>query len=101
MVKPMGLLDILNNFGSREPTPPATGDPGRISQVEALLADVRPMLEMDGGDISLVSVEDNGLVTVKLTGACTGCHAQSSTLYDVIQPKLLEALPWVTGVQAP
>ena len=99
ILKLMGLLDILNNFGASEPSQPATGDPGRISQVEALLADVRPMLEMDGGGITLVSVDDNGIVVVKLSGACMGCHAQSSTLYEVVEPKLTAALPWVTGVQ--
>ncbi|MFT4709042.1 MAG: Fe-S cluster biogenesis protein NfuA [Bacteroidia bacterium] len=95
----MGLLDILNNFGKQEPAAPATGDPGRISQVEAVLADVRPMLEMDGGGIALISVDDAGLVIVKLSGACMGCHAQTSTLDGLVEPKLLEALPWVSGVQ--
>jgi len=95
----MGLLDILNNFGAEEPSQPATGDPARIAQVEAILADIRPMLEMDGGGIALISVDDNGMIAVKLSGACMGCHAQSSTLYEVVQPKLIEALPWVTGVQ--
>jgi iron-sulfur cluster assembly protein len=95
----MGLLDILNSFGAEERSEPATGDSARISQIEAILADIRPMLEMDGGGIQLVSVDDQGAVVVKLSGACTGCHAQSSTLFEVVQPKLIEALPWISGVQ--
>ena len=95
----MGLLDILNSFGSEEPAEPAIGDPASIAQVEAILADIRPMLEMDGGGIRLVSIDDSGMVVVKLSGACMGCHAQSATLNGVVEPKLMEALPWVTGVQ--
>jgi Fe-S cluster biogenesis protein NfuA len=95
----MGLLDILNNFRADDPPEPATGAPAQIAQIEAILVGIRPMLEMDGGGISLVSVDDQGGVVVKLSGACLGCHAQSSTLYEVVQPKLLEALPWVTSVQ--
>jgi Fe-S cluster biogenesis protein NfuA len=95
----MGLLDILNNFMGEEPTEPATGDPARIREVEAILADLRPMLEMDGGNIHLISIGDSGEVLVKLSGACTSCSAQSSTLYDMVQPKLLNALPWIASVE--
>ncbi len=41
-------------------------------QVEAALNQIRPMLQRDGGDVELVDVDDNGLVKVRLKGACGG-----------------------------
>ena len=48
-------------------------------QVEDVLAKVRPMLQRDGGDVELVDVED-GVVKVRLTGACGGCPMATLTL---------------------
>ena len=42
-------------------------------RVEEALADVRPNLQRDGGDVELVEVTDEGIVKVRLTGACGGC----------------------------
>ncbi len=42
-------------------------------KVEEALAQVRPNLQRDGGDVELVEVTDDGLVRVRLTGACGGC----------------------------
>jgi len=42
-------------------------------RVEEVLGKVRPMLQRDGGDVVLVDVQDDGIVKVKLTGACSGC----------------------------
>jgi len=46
-------------------------------KVLAAIEDVRPSLQMDGGDIELVDVDEAGNVTVKLTGACHGCHVST------------------------
>ena len=50
------------------------------SNVEKALAEIRPFLQSDGGDISLVSIEDDRFVTVQLEGACVSCHVNQMTL---------------------
>jgi len=49
-------------------------------RVEAALQKVRPSLQADGGDVQLVDVDDEGLVKVKLMGACGGCPMSQMTL---------------------
>ena len=61
-------------------------------QVEDVLAKVRPMLQRDGGDVELVEVED-GVVKVKLTGACGGCPMATLTLKRGIEARLKEEIP--------
>jgi Fe-S cluster biogenesis protein NfuA len=66
-------------------------------QVEDVLAKVRPMLQRDGGDVELVDVED-GVVKVRLTGACGGCPMATLTLKRGIEAKLKEEIPEVKEV---
>ncbi len=96
----MGLLDILNNLTSDPEEPIPEGDPLRIAEVDEVLTEIRPMLESDGGGVHILKVGDDGQVLLRLFGACSGCHAQSSTLYELIQPRLMERLPWITGVHS-
>ena len=49
-------------------------------KVEQALTKIRPSLQADGGDIQLVDVSDDGVVKVKLTGACHGCPMAQMTL---------------------
>ena len=49
-------------------------------RVEKALTKVRPMLLADGGDVQLIEVSDDGIVKLKLTGACSGCPMSSMTL---------------------
>jgi Fe-S cluster biogenesis protein NfuA len=49
-------------------------------KVEAALNKIRPSLQADGGDVKLVSVDENGVVKVKLSGACGGCPMSQMTL---------------------
>ena len=49
-------------------------------KIEIALATIRPALQADGGDIELVSVEDDGTVKVRLKGACGGCPMSSMTM---------------------
>lgn len=65
--------------------------------VRELIDKVRPYLQNDGGDIEILSVED-GLVYVKMLGACDGCHLIDYTLRDGIETMLLENVPGVIGV---
>jgi len=95
----MGLLDILNNLGGAPEESPAEGDAVRIAEVEVVLDEVRPSLEMDGGGVQLVRIDDDGRVFLRMFGACSSCHAQGMTLHDGIEPRLAR-LAWFTGVES-
>ncbi len=70
-------------------------------QVEEALAQVRPNLQRDGGDVELVEVvEDAGLVKVRLTGACHGCPMAQMTLQMGIERYLKQQVPEVKSVEA-
>ncbi len=60
---------------------------------------VRPMLQADGGDVELVEVTGDGVVKLRLTGACGSCPMSTYTLKMGIEKKLLEEVPEVTSVQ--
>lgn len=66
-------------------------------QVEEVLGKIRPMLQRDGGDVELVEVDD-GVVKVRLTGACGGCPMATLTLKRGIEAKLKEEIPEVKEV---
>ena len=68
-------------------------------KVEAVLELIRPALQADGGDVELVSVDD-GVVSVKLTGACDGCPMAAMTLKMGIERVLVEKVPEVKEVVA-
>ncbi len=67
------------------------------AQVESLITKVRPYLQRDGGDIEIINVED-GIVYVKMVGACEGCVALDVTLKQGIETMLLENVPGVIAV---
>ena len=67
-------------------------------QVEEALKKVRPMLQRDGGDVELVSVDANGSVKVRLKGACGSCPMSTMTLKMGIEKLLKEQLPDVKEV---
>lgn len=66
-------------------------------QVMSLIEKVRPYLIRDGGDIEVVNVED-GIVYVRMLGACDGCIALDVTLRQGIETMLLENVPGVIAV---
>ena len=68
-------------------------------KVEAALAQIRPTLQADGGDVELVDVSD-GTVKVKLTGACGCCPMSTMTLQFGIEKLLKEQVPEVKEVIA-
>jgi Fe-S cluster biogenesis protein NfuA len=68
-------------------------------KVEAALAQVRPALLADGGDVQLIDVKD-GVVTLRLTGACGGCPLATMTLRGGIERVLKEQVPEVKEVMA-
>jgi Fe-S cluster biogenesis protein NfuA len=68
-------------------------------EVKKVLEKVRPMLQMDGGDVELVDVKD-GVVKVKLTGACHGCPMSQMTLQHGIERALKKEVPGVKKVES-
>ena len=69
----------------------------KVKQV--LDADVRPMLQRDGGDVELVEVTEEGVVRVRLTGACSGCPFSAMTLAVGVEQTLKERIPEVVRVE--
>ncbi|KUO53384.1 MAG: hypothetical protein APF76_09080 [Desulfitibacter sp. BRH_c19] len=67
-------------------------------KVIAALDKVRPFLQRDGGDVELVSVEDDGTVKVRLKGACGGCPMANQTLKNGIEKVLKEEVKEVKEV---
>lgn len=61
---------------------------------------IRPGLQMDGGDIEVVDVDSDGIVKVRLKGACGGCPMSQITLTMGVERKLKEEIPEVKGVVA-
>ena len=68
-------------------------------KVQAAIDKVRPMLQADGGDVELISVE-NGIVKVRLQGACAGCPMSQMTLKNGIERVLKEKIPEVKSVES-
>ena len=68
-------------------------------KVEAALNVIRPSLRADGGDVELIDVSD-GIVTVRLTGACGGCPMATMTLKNGVERTLKDQIPEVKEVVA-
>ena len=70
-------------------------------RVEKALDKIRPALEADGGNVELVDVdEENGIVTVKLVGACGSCPMSQMTLRMGVERVLKEEIPEIVEVQS-
>lgn len=69
-------------------------------KVQAALNKVRGGLQADGGDVELVDVSDDGVVKVRLTGACHGCPMSQMTLKNGIERAIKAEVPEVTAVQS-
>ncbi|QJA06649.1 NifU family protein [Thermosulfurimonas marina] len=68
--------------------------------VEAALSKVRPMLQADGGDVELVEITEDGVVKVRLRGACGACPMSQMTLKMGIERYLKKEVPEVKSVEA-
>ncbi|CAB5127813.1 NifU-like domain protein [Olavius algarvensis associated proteobacterium Delta 3] len=66
-------------------------------KVEAVMNKIRPMLQADGGDVELVEIQD-GVVKVRLQGACAGCPMSQMTLRNGIERILKQEIPEVKSV---
>jgi len=68
-------------------------------KVQAAIEKIRPMLKADGGDVELVDVKD-GIVQVRLQGACSGCPMSQMTLKNGIERIIKQEVPEVKSVES-
>ena len=68
-------------------------------KIESAIKKIRPFLQRDGGDIELVDVVD-GVVKVRLKGACSGCPMSQMTLMQGVEKAIKEDVPEVKSVEA-
>ncbi|EGV42222.1 NifU family protein [Bizionia argentinensis JUB59] len=66
--------------------------------IEKALDEIRPFLQSDGGDISLLSIEDGKLVRVQLEGACVGCSVNQMTLKMGVEMTIKKYAPQIEQV---
>jgi|TARA_B100000959_G_scaffold54781_1_gene57177 Fe-S cluster biogenesis protein NfuA len=69
-----------------------------LEKIENALTEIRPFLEADGGDISLVEVTKDMVVKVKLMGACSDCNVKKTTLNNGVEIVVKRAVPEVKKV---
>jgi Fe-S cluster biogenesis protein NfuA len=69
-------------------------------KVETALQEIRPALQADGGDVELIDVTEDGIVKVKLKGACGGCPMAQLTLKQGIERLLKDSIPEVKSVES-
>ena len=99
------VSDTQSNQGSpKTGSAPSGTTPGEAPsvflRVGAVLQQIRPAIQADGGDVELVEVTDEGLVRVRFHGACIGCPSATMTLQAGIEQNLRDRIPEVTGVEA-
>ena len=68
------------------------------TNVEKALEEIRPFLKSDGGDITLISIEDNKHVTVRLEGACISCSVNQMTLKAGVETTIKKFAPQIETV---
>lgn len=78
---------------------PSSG-PSLHERVTRVLNLIRPAVQSDGGDLELIDITSEGLVRIRLHGACVGCPSSSMTLKVGIERNLKAHIPEVRGVQS-
>lgn len=71
-----------------------------IQRIEAALADLRPFLEADGGDITLEEVTPEGIARVRLHGACSNCAMSPMTMKAGVEEAIKRVAPQIKAVEA-
>ena len=69
-------------------------------QVAKVIDQLRPVIQADGGDLELLDVSEDGTVTLRLKGSCTGCGSAAATLRNGIERWIQAKVPGVTQVMA-
>jgi Fe-S cluster biogenesis protein NfuA len=72
----------------------------REEKVKAAIEKIRPMLKADGGDVELIGVSEDGIVQVRLQGACSGCPMSQMTLKNGIERVIKQEVPEVKAVES-
>ncbi|MBQ8901569.1 MAG: NifU family protein [Bacilli bacterium] len=72
-------------------------DNNTIEKIKEMIEQIRPYLNMDGGDIEYIKYEDN-YVYIKLYGACTNCLMQDNTINDGLLTMFQEEIPEIKGI---
>jgi len=75
-----------------------SADQAQYKKVSAIIEQLRPFMQSDGGDCVLIKVED-GIAYVQLTGACHGCPSALATLKSGIEARVREAIPEIQAVE--
>lgn len=73
-------------------------DTSVLEKIEGALAEIRPYLEADGGDINFIELTDDWVVKVKLVGACSSCNISMMTLKNGVEVVVKRAVPQVKEV---
>lgn len=86
------------------PVPPtelsaADASPSLHQRVGAVIERIRPAVQADGGDVELVGVDSDGVVKIRLHGACVGCPSSTMTLQEGIERNVLNLVPGATRVE--
>jgi Fe-S cluster biogenesis protein NfuA len=99
LMKRKSTLGVIESEGEKNPMKETVNDEELKERVEAVLDKIRPYIAMDGGFVDLVEVKE-GVVTVRMGGACSGCSMAMITLRNGISAILKEEIPEVEGVEA-
>lgn len=75
-------------------------DPSLRERVEHVINMIRPAVQSDGGDLELVDVSEDGVVSVRFHGACVGCPSSTMTLQAGIERNLKDHIPGIRSVEA-
>ncbi len=92
------MLSLLRIYVFKNDEQDGGGENGMKENVEKALQKIRPSLQADGGDIELIDVVD-GIVKVRLTGACGGCPMSQMTLKMGVEKVLKQQVPEVKSVE--
>ncbi len=92
----MTMPDKLIAATPLEQLPPPTVN----ERVQRVLATLRPSIQWDGGDIQLVDISPEGVVSIRLLGACIGCPSSEATLKLGVERKIRDAVPEIKQVIA-
>ncbi|MDQ3022536.1 MAG: NifU family protein [Bacteroidota bacterium] len=71
-----------------------------IENVEEVLKKVRPYLQLDGGDVEVLNILENGIIQLRLMGACKDCPLSMMTLRAGIERALMQEIPSVKRIEA-
>ena len=77
-----------------------TSQPSLPERVTKILSLIRPALQADGGDMELIEITPDGIVRIRLLGACVGCPSSSMTLRVGIERNLKAHIPEIRAVEA-